>query len=130
MKKSPRRRIRKSKTKKKKKASNKIRNFSRYKDGAQMKVEIYSKNGCPYCNLAKEFLFAYKPKIIEYDKLSEEKKENVQNRIKEQRGSEYSTYPKIFINNKFIGGYSDLIESCSDMNPTFVKKSQQDWSLF
>ena len=117
MRKSPRRRLRKSKTNKKKKASNKIRNLSRYKDGAQMKVEIYSKNGCPYCNLAKEFLFAYKPKIIEYDKLSEEKKENVQNRIKEQRGSEYSTY-------------SDLIESCSDMNPTFVKKSQQDWSLF
>ena len=78
MRKSPRRRLRKSKTNKKKKASNKIRNLSRYKDGAQMKVEIYSKNGCPYCNLAKEFLFAYKPKIIEYDKLSEEKKENVQ----------------------------------------------------
>jgi alkyl hydroperoxide reductase subunit F len=127
--KSPRRRrkLRKSKMKK----SNKIRNLSQYKDGgSQPKIEIYSKNGCPYCNLAKQFLFAYNPKIIEYNTLSEEKKEIVQNRIKKQRGSEYSTYPIIFINDKFIGGYSDLVENFSDMNPTFVKKSNKEWSLF
>jgi glutaredoxin len=115
---------------KKKSASNKIQNYNHYIDGIQTKVEIYSKKGCPYCESAKEFLFAYKPNIIEYDNLSNEEKEKVQERIITKTGSEFRTYPKIFINNDFIGGFSDLVENHSNLNPTFTKTTQKKWSFF
>lgn len=120
--------MRKSRSKKKK--NNKIRNLSTYIDGKTTKVEIYSKTGCPYCSSAKEFLQAYKPKIIEFTELSEKEQESVQNRIKEQTGKEYRTYPKIFIDNKFIGGFSDLQEKYNYMNPTFYTQEKKGWSLF
>lgn len=118
----------KSKSKKK---NNKIRNLNTYIDGKKTKIEVFTKTGCLYCESTKEFLKAYKPDIIEYRKLSEEEKEKVQERIKKQIGEQYLTYPKIFIDNKFIGGFTDLCENYSYLNPTFYKEEKKGlWSLF
>lgn len=68
------------------------------------KVLIYSKNSCPYCDRAKLFL---NDKGIAYDeKLLTEPDEMIA--LKQKTG--WMTFPQIFINDKLIGGYTDLVE--------------------
>jgi len=128
IKKKKSRRLRKTIQKRKPKRSNKIKNLNTYVDGG-MNIEMYTKEGCPYCERAKEFLILYKPKIKEYDSLSDKERDKIQQRIIKQTGKEYSMYPKIFINNNFIGGYSDLLNKYSHLNQTF-RIEPQKWSFF
>jgi len=71
-----------------------------------MKVLIYSKEDCPYCVKAKLFLQSnninYEEKVVGQDLTSEEYREIV--------GSTHKTVPGIFFDEKFIGGYSELLE--------------------
>ena len=73
-----------------------------------MKVEIYSKeSGCPYCVRAKNF---FNDRGIEYKiyDLEEDVKYLIEarNRAGDQN---LRTVPQIFINDKHIGGYDDLM---------------------
>jgi glutaredoxin 3 len=67
------------------------------------KIIIYSKNHCPYCDMAKQFFtakhLAYEEIRIDLDDAKREEMMRLTNR---------RTVPQIFINDQPIGGYDDL----------------------
>lgn len=67
------------------------------------KVVIYVKDPCPYCVNAKRLL---DNKGIIYDLIDLTDNLDELNRIKDQWG--WKTVPIIVINNKLVGGYTDL----------------------
>ena len=70
---------------------------------------IYSKSGCIYCTKAKELLQNEKPKLLylDCDKFLLENKEEFLNQMKNLIGREYRTFPMIFKNGIFVGGYTE-----------------------
>lgn len=66
------------------------------------KVEIYSKEGCMFCVQAKMIFEIAKFPIIEYKLDTDYTKEQ----FIEKFGN--STFPRILINDKLIGGFSEL----------------------
>jgi thioredoxin reductase (NADPH) len=73
------------------------------------KVEIYSKSNCSYCVMAMNFFNLKKVEYIVYNtddpKIFKEMKD---------RNPYARTLPQIFIDDKLIGGYTDLIEKYTD----------------
>ncbi len=73
----------------------------------QFKTEIYTLSWCPYCRKSKAFFrsegISYKEYQIDDN---ESKKAEMQERSGEKKG-----VPQIFIDNKYIGGYGELIEA-------------------
>lgn len=71
-----------------------------------MKVELYTKDQCIWCDRAKGLLNAYSIDFVEFD-LS-----NYEERLKfyENIGNNVKTVPQVFIDDKRIGGYQDLKE--------------------
>ena len=70
------------------------------------KIKIYTSNNCVFCNSAKQLLRKKKLKFkeINISKDNKLKKEM----IKKSNGM--MTVPQIFINNKHIGGFKELID--------------------
>lgn len=70
-------------------------------------IEIYTKNGCPYCVLAKDWLVAnnydYKEHLLD--------DVNIRTSFYDKFNIKSRTVPQIFNNNTLIGGYSDLVSS-------------------
>lgn len=94
-----------------------------------MNVKIYFKAGCIWCTRAKEFL---KSKNIEFEEinlsdLTEDEYSLEKNKLVENTGQK--TFPYIFIDDKFIGGFTDLqlkldkmnkhLETCNDFYDDF-----------
>ncbi len=73
------------------------------------KVEIYSKTNCSYCVMAMNF---FNSKGINYDVYSADDPKIFQEML--ERNPKARTVPQIFIDDKLIGGYTDLIESYSE----------------
>jgi len=73
------------------------------------KVEIYSKTNCSYCVMAMNF---FDSKGINYDVYSADNPKIFQEML--ERNPQARTVPQIFIDDKLIGGYTDLIESYSE----------------
>lgn len=69
-----------------------------------IKVIIYSKDGCQYCILAKKLLH---DKGIPYEVVELTSNRDVFIKLANQTGQ--NTVPYVFINGEFIGGYSDLL---------------------
>ena len=71
-----------------------------------MKVELYTKDQCIWCDRAKGLLNAYLIDFVEFDLSNDEERlkfyENIGNNVK--------TVPQVFIDDKRIGGYQDLKE--------------------
>ncbi|MBX3019578.1 MAG: glutaredoxin [Bdellovibrionaceae bacterium] len=67
------------------------------------KVTMYSKNPCPYCVAAKNFL---EDRGIAFETIDLTGNMDEMMKIKQQTG--WSTFPIILINGKLIGGYTDL----------------------
>ena len=71
-----------------------------------MKVELYTKDQCIWCDRAKGLLHAYSIDFVEFDLSNDEERlkfyENIGNNVK--------TVPQVFIDDKRIGGYQDLKE--------------------
>lgn len=71
-----------------------------------MKIEIFGKENCSFCVSAKSLLemknvpFEYK----DFFELSEEE----QNQIKNEKAPSSRTFPIIFIDDTYIGGFSNL----------------------
>ena len=67
-------------------------------------------DGCPYCDLAKKVLTKRQQKSPDLVNLKIDKgAENTNPEIKKKlEGAGINTWPRIFLNNKFFGGYSDL----------------------
>jgi glutaredoxin len=75
-----------------------------------MKVEIYTKTGCPYCAATICWLdqngLNYNETVLDSDEKRSKfyDKINASDEIKEH----VRTVPQIFVNGKHIGGYTDL----------------------
>lgn len=78
------------------------------------KIEIYTKDYCPYCHRAKQLLTNKGASFIEYD-LSADPAKTSQMRQRAQR----HTVPQIFIDDQHIGGCDDLyaLDSNGELEP-------------
>tara|TARA_Y200000002_G_scaffold102971_1_gene83676 strand:+ start:6424 stop:7587 length:1164 start_codon:yes stop_codon:yes gene_type:complete len=77
-----------------------------------MGVEILSKEGCQYCDLAVDLCKEYK---LEYKKLIIDKDE-----LKKRCGMSVSTYPQIIMNTELIGNYFDFQDYLEDAEPMLL----------
>lgn len=75
-----------------------------YKMTKELKIEVYSKDWCPYCKKAKAFL---KSKGLDFEEIDINEADNYE--IMQKRTSN-KTVPQIIINDKSLGGYDDIIE--------------------
>ena len=73
------------------------------------KVEIYSKSNCSYCVMAMNF---FDSKNISYEVYSADNPEIFKEMM--ERNPQARSVPQIFIDDKLIGGYTDLIEKYSE----------------
>jgi len=73
---------------------------------------IYSKSGCPFCTKVKRLLEkeAPSPLLVDCDDYLVENKDAFLVFIKEMAGKEYKTFPMIFHNGDFIGGFTETKE--------------------
>lgn len=71
-----------------------------------MKIIVYSKNNCTYCNKAKTLL---KNLGLTYEEKKYEDFESV-DALLEDIGKKVRTMPQIKINDELIGGYNQLVE--------------------
>ena len=72
-----------------------------------MKIEIWSKDNCPYCEMAKNW---FRSKGMEF---SENKigHNGVTREMLLERVPSARTVPQIFVNDELIGGWDDLRKS-------------------
>ena len=68
------------------------------------KVVVYSKESCPYCVRAKQLL---KSKGITFEEHNLEGKDQEITELKDRTG--WRTFPQIFIDDKLIGGFTELV---------------------
>jgi glutaredoxin len=71
---------------------------------------IYTKNNCSYCSKAKSLLENENPKplIINCDHYLNSNRNGFLLFIKNLTGVSYNTFPMVFYNGLFIGGYTEL----------------------
>ena len=73
-----------------------------------MKVELYTVDYCPYCKKALKFLDEKKVDYINHDITSNEDEMRARLGIKYDIKGDV-TVPQIIINDKRIGGYTDMM---------------------
>ena len=89
-------------------------NVSHVKDkGKEMKVEIYSKSNCPFCDKAKHWFKSHGYEYTEHRMDNEEERLAFYQRVPNAR-----SVPQIFIDDKLIGTYDDFMK----VSPNYVKK--------
>ena len=95
----------------------------------ELKIEVYSKDWCPYCKKAKAFL---KSKGLDFKEIDINEENNYEV-MQERTGNK--TVPQIIINDQSLGGYDDIIalENKGEFNEIIGRKStdlsQKDWEL-
>ena len=67
---------------------------------------IYSKSGCGYCIKAMQLLINESIEVVDCDEYLIEDKPAFLEFMKGLIGQEYKTFPMIFKNGRFIGGYN------------------------
>ena len=70
-----------------------------------MKFLIFTKYRCSYCDRAKTLI---EQKGYEYESINIEEDNNIDLLLEKNKYAR--TMPQIFINDKLIGGYTDLVE--------------------
>lgn len=94
-----------------------------------LKIEVYSKDWCPYCKKAKAFL---KSKGLKFEEIDIEEGDSYEV-MKQRTGNK--TVPQIIINDQSLGGYDDLIdlENKGEFNPLIGREakdlSTKEWEL-
>jgi glutaredoxin len=70
---------------------------------------IYSKTGCTYCTKVKLLLMGFELPytIVNCDEYLLENKEMFLDFIKTKAEKEYKTFPMVFLEGKFIGGFME-----------------------
>jgi len=73
---------------------------------------IYSKSGCPFCTKVKRLLEKESPAplLVDCDDYLVENKEGFLSFIQQMAGKEYKTFPMIFHNGNFLGGFTETKE--------------------
>ena len=74
-----------------------------------MKFLIFTKYRCSYCDRAKTLI---EQKGYEYESINIEEDNNID--ILLEKNKYARTMPQIFINDKLIGGYTDLVKYFED----------------
>ncbi len=93
------------------------------------KIEVYTKDWCPYCKRAKAFLKSKKLSHVEYNIDKEDKWDE----MVERTGNK--TVPQIIIDGRVIGGYDDIIEMEKNdelsvlLNTEKIDHSKRKWEL-
>ena len=94
-----------------------------------LKIEVYSKDWCPYCKKAKAFL---KSKGLSFEEI-DINQDNNYDEMQERTGRK--TVPQIIINGESLGGYDDIIdlEKSGEFNKLIGREvkdlSQKEWEL-
>ena len=71
-----------------------------------MTTIVYSKDYCPYCDMAKRLL---EEKNVTYQEININHVDNPQEVLKEiSEITSQKTFPQIVLDNNYIGGYTDL----------------------
>ena len=70
-----------------------------------IKATVWTRDDCLYCSLAKKELYSREYKIDERNITSLWSKEDLLKVVPKAR-----TVPQIFINDKYIGGYNELMQ--------------------
>ena len=70
-----------------------------------MKFLIFTKYRCSFCDRAKNLI---EQKGYEYESINIEEDNNIELLLKKNKHAR--TMPQIFINDKLIGGYTDLVK--------------------
>lgn len=80
-----------------------------YIEPAANNYTIYTKSGCPNCTKVKKFLESEneKPLIINCDEWLIEDKPAFLKFIQEKAGKECKTFPMVFYNGEFVGGFDE-----------------------
>lgn len=78
-----------------------------YEKPSEKDFTVYTKKGCPYCIKVKDLLENEKVKFVECDPYISKNKENFLDFIESQAGGVYRTFPMVFFDGKFIGGYNE-----------------------
>lgn len=83
-----------------------------------MEIVIYSKPNCPWCVKAKELMnklhLKYEEKVLDVDYTRDELRALVWGDSPASVNPPL-TVPQIFVYNKRIGGYEDLVEYCDNV---------------
>jgi glutaredoxin len=85
------------------------------------KATVYGKTVCAYCKLAKDLLARnnYEVNYINLD--NENERKAFYDRSTNELGSPVMSVPQIWISNKYIGGYADLVKYLKTDNVSFDK---------
>jgi len=74
-----------------------------------MKVEIYTTEGCEWCEDAVDWFLEnripYQEMVVSYNK-----RKQISSILTERSRRRVTTFPQIFINDLYIGGYTDLMK--------------------
>ena len=87
-----------------------------------MKVIIYSKEGCEYCDHA--------VKLCESENLEHEKIMIDKDDLKEICGKEVTTYPQIFINGRHVGTYFEFQDYIEDEYEPILEETLNRFTVF
>ena len=73
-----------------------------------MGITIYAKSSCGYCSRAKKLL----PEafVVDCDQYLDKNKDTFLRTMDKLTSQSYRTFPMVFINKRFIGGYQDIKE--------------------
>ncbi len=67
-------------------------------------IKVYGTNTCPYCRMAEKF---FDDRKLPYSKIDVSDDQQMRDKLVSLTGQR--TVPQIFIDEKSIGGYSDLV---------------------
>lgn len=91
---------------------------------------IYTKSSCTYCVKVKELLkekgYSCSEINCDSDLETPEKKETFLNMIREITNKDYKTFPMVFRDDVFIGGFKDTIELILKEEDEQKEKEKQD----
>jgi glutaredoxin len=74
-----------------------------------VKIEIYTKDACPYCVQSKNLMKSKGWEFTEHY-ISATTRETLLEQLTTRLGTPPRTVPQIFIDDQAIGGYTDLVE--------------------
>ena len=92
-----------------------------------MIIKIYSKDGCAWCTKAKELLTKKNITFeeINLSKVTPDEYTIEKNKLIENTGQ--NTFPYIFIDDKFIGGFNELV-TASDNNRSSISREAPNYA--
>lgn len=89
----------------------------------ELKIFVFSKDDCQFCQTAKDFLSKnnYKYEECNISKVSSHM-DDLMKRMKSLNFNSQITFPQIFVDGKLIGGCDELIALSFELGESFIEK--------